>query len=86
MEAISSRKTIQESAADHPLHPIQVNQWKRQLLNGASELFTCGKKSKDKEEVQVKEGPLQGLLEVIPRGRFSAGSRHPTSLSRPLTS
>jgi hypothetical protein len=34
MEAISCRKTIQEIAADHFIHPIQVSQWKRRLLNG----------------------------------------------------
>ncbi len=55
MEAISGRKTIQEIAADHA---IQVSQWKRQLLDGASELFTRGKQSKDKEEVQAKEAEL----------------------------
>ena len=58
MEAISGRKTIQEIAADHAIHPIQVSQWKRQLLDGASELFTRGKKTKDKEEVQAKEAEL----------------------------
>jgi len=58
MEAISGRKSIQESAADHAIHPIQVSQWKRQLLDGASELFTRAKKSKDKEEGQAKEAEL----------------------------
>jgi putative transposase len=58
MEAISGRKTIQEIAAHHAIHPIQVSQWKRQLLDGASELFTRGKKSKDKEEGQAKEAEL----------------------------
>jgi transposase len=58
MEAISGRKTIQEIAADHAIHPIQVSQWKRQLLDGASDLFTRGKKSKDKEEGQAKEAEL----------------------------
>jgi putative transposase len=60
MEAISGRKTIQEIAADHAIHPIQVSQWKRQLLDGASELFTRGSKSKDKdkEEGQAKEAEL----------------------------
>ena len=53
-----SRKTIQEIAADHAIHPIQVSQWKKQLLEGASELFTRGKKSKDKEEGQAKEAEL----------------------------
>ena len=55
MEAISGRMTIQEIAADHP---IQVSQWKRQLLDGASELFIRGKKSKDKGEGQAKEAEL----------------------------
>jgi transposase-like protein len=50
MEEISDRKTIQEIAADHAIQPIQVSQWKRRLLDGASELFTRGKKSKDKED------------------------------------
>jgi hypothetical protein len=43
-------KTIQEIASDHAIHPIQVSQ----LLDGASDLFTRGKKSKDKEKAQAK--------------------------------
>ena len=58
MEAISGRKTIQEIAADHAIHPIQVSQWKKQLLEGASELFTRGKKTKDKDEGKAKEAEL----------------------------
>ena len=76
MEAISGRKTIQEIAADHAIHPIQVSQWKKQLLEGASELFTRGKKSKDKEEGQAKEaelfqqiGRLQMELEWLKKNR-----------------
>jgi len=38
MEAITGLTTIQEIAADHAIHPIQVSQWKRQLLDDASEL------------------------------------------------
>jgi transposase len=52
MEAVSGRKTIQEIAADHAIHPIQVSQWKRQLLDSASELFTRGKKSTVSSESQ----------------------------------
>jgi putative transposase len=40
MEAISGRKTIQKIAAQHAIHPIQVSQWKKQLLEGVSDLFT----------------------------------------------
>jgi putative transposase len=52
---IDTITALQEIAADHSIHPIQVSQWKKQLLEGASELFTRGKKSKDKEEGQTKE-------------------------------
>ncbi len=72
MEAISGRKTIQEITAHHSMHPIQVSQWKRPLLDGARELFTRGKQSKDKEEVQANEaelfqqiGRLQMVLEWL---------------------
>ena len=45
---MSSRRTIQEIAGDHVIHPIEVGQWKRQRLDGASELSTAAKKSKEK--------------------------------------
>jgi putative transposase len=35
-----------------------VSQWKRQLLDGASELFIKGKQTKDKDEGQAKEAEL----------------------------
>ncbi len=38
--------------------PIQVSQWKRQLLDAANELVTRGKKSKDQNEGQAKEVKL----------------------------
>ena len=58
MEANSGRKAIQEIATDHAVSPNQVSQWMRQLLDGASELFTRGKKTKDKDEGQAKQAEL----------------------------
>jgi len=55
MEAISGRRTIQEIAAEHAIHPIQVSQWKRQLQENASELFGRGQKNKAKEAGEAKE-------------------------------
>lgn len=54
MEAFTGRNTIQEIAADHAIHPIQVSQWEKLLLEGASVLLTRGKMSKDKEEGRPK--------------------------------
>jgi transposase-like protein len=58
MEAISSRKTIQEIASNHGIHPIQVSPWKKQLLESASELFTKGKKTQVMGDGQGKEAEL----------------------------
>jgi len=58
MEAISGRKTIKEITADHAIHPIQVSQWKRQLLDGASGLFIRGEINKDKDKGPAKEAEL----------------------------
>lgn len=32
-----------------PSHPIQVSQWKKQLLEGAGDLFSKRRKGKEKE-------------------------------------
>ena len=81
-EATSARKTIQDIAADHAIHPIQLSQWKQQLLDGASELFTKGKKSKDTGESQPKEteqfqqiGRLQMELEWLKKRLNCSGAR-----------
>ena len=58
MEAISGRKTLQEIAADHAIHPIQVSQWKKQLLDGAGDLFSKGRKDNEKGEQQAREAEL----------------------------
>jgi len=82
MEGITGRKTIQEMAVDHAIHPIQVSPWKRQLLDGASELFTRGKKKKNTGDSQVKEaelfqqiGKLQMELEWLKNSLSSSDAR-----------
>ena len=50
IEAISGRKTLQEIAADHAVHPIQVSQWKKPLLDSVSDLCTRANKTQAKDE------------------------------------
>lgn len=40
------------------LRPIQLSQWKRKLLDGASELVTMGRKTRDRDEWQAREVEL----------------------------
>lgn len=39
LEAVKERETVAQLAKRHGVHPTQVNQWKRKLLDEAPELF-----------------------------------------------
>jgi transposase-like protein len=68
LEAVKGEKTIAEIASQYSVHPTMINAWKRQLLEGASELFERGGKSKPVEaetSVQIDELYRQiGKLQV----------------------
>ena len=42
LEALRGDKMIQEIASRHKVHPNQVSTWKRQALDGLSEVFSNG--------------------------------------------
>jgi len=72
LEAIKGHRTIAELAQKHRLHPTQINLWKKQLLEGAEEVFTAtssGRKPKTDEpevaELYEQIGRLQVQLEWI---------------------
>lgn len=44
LEAIKGEKTIAEIASHYSIHPTMIHTWKRQLQDGASELFERGSK------------------------------------------
>lgn len=39
LEAIKERKTANEIASIHGIHPVQVSNWKKQLVEGAHSIF-----------------------------------------------
>ena len=42
VETLRGDKTVQEIAAKHKVHPNQVSTWKRQAIDGLSEVFSNG--------------------------------------------
>ena len=57
LEAIQGQRTIAELATKHELHPNLIAQWKRQLVEGAAELFRRGAGATGKSERELT-GPL----------------------------
>ena len=66
MEAIKGAKTVQQIAAENNLHPVQVTQWKTQMLESAPGVFARGRDQcaaqeslgKEKERLERKVGQL----------------------------
>jgi len=60
LEAIKGKRTLVELAARFQVNPNQVAEWKKQLLDRASEIFHKEKKSPgpDVKELHVKTGQL----------------------------
>ncbi len=61
IEALAGEKTIHEIAAKHQVHPTQVTQWRRQLIDQAAEVFgkSSGKgTADDREALLAKIGEL----------------------------
>jgi transposase-like protein len=44
LAAIQSQQTLSQLAGIHGVHPIQITQWKKQLLAGAAGVFAAGVK------------------------------------------
>lgn len=42
LEALRGDKTVQEIASKYKVHPNQVSTWKRQAIDGLSEVFSNG--------------------------------------------
>ena len=56
LEALRGDKTVQEIAARHKVHPNQVSTWKRQAVDGLSEVFSNGAERAHRDhEAEVRD-------------------------------
>ena len=46
----SSHKTINQLASEHQLHPSQISQWKKQLLEQGSDIFAATPTKQQREQ------------------------------------
>jgi transposase-like protein len=83
MEALKERKTLSELASEFGVHPVQISQWKRQLLEGAPHLFGSEQRKEKAQEELVNQlyqqiGQLQTELEWLRKKGLSRPRRSGT--------
>jgi transposase-like protein len=66
LEAIKGQRTVQEIASHYEVHPTLVTHWKKQLLEGAAEIFSNGKRAAAEADEELKAELYQqiGKLQV----------------------
>jgi len=63
IEALKERETVNEIASRHGVHPVQVSQWKRELEQGASSMFTTdATERKEAKVLREEKATLQQLI------------------------
>lgn len=70
LEAFKGMKTVPELARDHQVHPTQINQWRKQLREGAPSLFegrqpTAGTDEAERAMLYEKIGRLNMELDWL---------------------
>ena len=57
LEAAKQTRTAAELAKVFQVHPVQISEWKKQLLDGAESLFRDGRR-RDRDEGQAVQAEL----------------------------
>jgi transposase-like protein len=57
LEAVKQTKTLAELARTFQVHPVQISQWKKQLLDGVESLFSDGRR-RERDESQALQAQL----------------------------
>src|SRR3954454_20440367 len=84
LEAAKQTKTVAELAKAFQVHPVQISQWKKQLLDGVEAIFRDGRRREREEgqalqaELDEKIGRLNMEIEWLKKTRVAnlAGSEH----------
>jgi transposase-like protein len=58
LEAVRGMKTSSEMASEFEVHPVQISQWKRQLLDHVGELFETGRPDRELAASAARETTL----------------------------
>ncbi len=62
LEAIKEIKPVQKIAKEYEIHPAQVSEWKKKMLEGASGVFGPGQAKKTEEEFDKERDKLHSKI------------------------
>ncbi|MBL3705994.1 transposase [Sulfitobacter sp. BDSS02] len=86
LEAVKGERTVSELAAEYGVHPTMIHQWKKALLEGASDILERGGKKKaevDEETVRSLHAKIGEL--AIANDLYEGNSvKGADSIVRPL--
>src|SRR5262245_21991278 len=87
IEALKGDRTINEIAKEYGVHPVQVSQWKKELIDGAELLFGKHKRKGSDGEVEKaalerKVGQLTIEIDWLKKN-LGSSSRRPLGHCRP---
>jgi transposase-like protein len=78
LEATKQTRTVAELAKAYQVHPVQISQWKKQLLDGIEAIFRDGRQ-REREEGQALQAELYekiGRLNMEIEGLRKRVARH----------
>ena len=62
LEAVQGRKTTNELGQEYGVHPVQVGQWKKDIVEGASRLFETKRGRKPRDGSSCGDDRLYGEI------------------------
>ena len=62
IEALKNVKTIQQIAKEYDIHPVQVSDWKKKMLDGAADVFSSTTKKKSTENFDAQREQLHAKI------------------------
>ena len=62
LEALKGINTIQQIARDFDIHPVQVSEWKKAMLEGASGIFGTAREKADTVDFERQRDGLHAKI------------------------
>jgi transposase-like protein len=62
LEALKGLKTIQQIAKEYKIHPVQVSEWKKTMIESAAQAFSPGRGQTSEEDFARERKKLQAKI------------------------